>query len=58
MDEKTTPFRQFLADCGLTQAECSRRYEIPIRTITHWANGDRECPSYLLKLLYKAEGRS
>lgn len=40
-------FRDFLAALGLTQTECARRFSIPLRTVQHWAAGDRDCPAYV-----------
>lgn len=38
---------------GETQAQFSKRYNIPIRTLQNWENGTRTAPSYLLNLLEK-----
>lgn len=36
---------------GLTQAEMSRKFEIPSRTIEHWEAGTRKPPVYVEKLI-------
>lgn len=36
---------------GVSRAEFSRRYQIPLRTLEHWESGDREPPKYVLVLL-------
>ena len=36
---------------GLTQAEMSRIFEIPTRTIEHWEAGTRKPPAYVEKLV-------
>ena len=52
----TAPFRDLLKAIGLTQTECSRRFEIPLRTVQHWAGGDRECPSYVRLMMAELTG--
>ena len=36
---------------GLTQAELSRRFDIPHRSVQDWCSGRRNPPSYLIKIL-------
>ncbi len=36
---------------GLSRAEFSRRYEIPVRSLENWESGVRKCPEYVEKLL-------
>ena len=36
---------------GLSQAEFSRKYGLPLRTLSHWEKGDREAPGWALLLL-------
>lgn len=36
---------------GLTQAEMSRIFEIPTRTIEHWEAGTRKPPAYVERLI-------
>jgi len=50
------PFRDLLKAMDLTQTECCRRFEIPLRTVQHWANGDRECPSYVRLMMAELTG--
>jgi len=50
------PFRDLLQAMGLTQSACSRRFEIPLRTVQHWAGGDRECPVYLRLMMAELAG--
>ena len=42
---------------GLTQAELSRRFEIPLGTLSHWEKGDRKPPVWAEKLLIDAINR-
>lgn len=42
---------------GLSQKEVSERFEIPLRTLSHWENGDRKPPAWAEKLLIDAIGR-
>ena len=39
---------------GISRAEFSRRYGIPIRTLESWDWGDREAPEWAMKLLERA----
>lgn len=50
------PFRDLLRAMGLTQSACSRRFEIPLRTVQHWAGEDRECPIYLRLMMAELTG--
>ena len=56
----TVPFRDLLKAMDLTQAECSRRFEIPLRTIQNWAATSpvayRECPSYVRLMMAELTG--
>ena len=45
------PFKDMLKALHITQAELNRRWAIPLRTMGHWAAGDRECPLYLKQML-------
>lgn len=36
---------------GVSRAEFSRRYEIPIRTLEDWDHGRRKPPEWVLKML-------
>ena len=52
----TIPFRDLLKAMGLSQTECCRRFEIPWRTVAHWAAGDRPCPAYVRLMLAELAG--
>ena len=45
------PFRDLLQELHTTQAELQRRWGIPLRTMSHWVNGDRPCPQYIRRML-------
>ena len=36
---------------GISQAEFSRRYHIPIRTVADWDRGARKPPKWVLEML-------
>lgn len=36
---------------NLSQKQFSEKYDIPLPTIRHWEQGQRECPKYVLDLL-------
>lgn len=41
---------------GISQADFSKKYGIPKRTIESWETGDRKCPEYVIRLLeYKVK---
>lgn len=42
------------SDLGISRAEFSRRYNIPVRTLEAWESGDREAPEYVIDLLGRA----
>lgn len=54
------PFRDLLRAMGLTQSACSRRFEIPLRTIQNWVAyspaASRECPVYLRLMMAELTG--
>lgn len=52
-----TPFRALLGRIKMTQTEVSRLWGIPLRTVQHWAAGDRPCPSWVQKLIADAAPR-
>lgn len=37
---------------GMNRKEYAEYFEIPYRTVQSWELGDRECPEYLIKLMY------
>lgn len=55
-DILTMTFRQQLEAAGMTQAQCSRRFEIPLRTVQGWTLGERECPSYVRLMIAELTG--
>ena len=54
------PFRDLLAAMNLSQSECSRRFEIPLRTIQNWVSqapaAYRECPPYVRLMMAELAG--
>ena len=43
-----------LAESRLTQAELSRRFGIPLRTVQNWAEGTRQPSEWVVKLIAAA----
>lgn len=43
--------REILQATGMTQKALAERFEIPHRTVQNWANGQRECPVYIRKMM-------
>lgn len=39
---------------GLSRAEFSRRYNIPVRTLEDWESNKRKCPEYVTELLCRS----
>jgi len=54
------PFRDLLREMGLSQTACSRRFEIPLRTIQNWVSqapaAYRECPPYVRLMMAELTG--
>lgn len=46
-----TKIKEIRETSGLSRAEFSRQYRIPLRTLENWEAGTRSCPEYLTKLL-------
>lgn len=44
-------FKEIRNLSGLSQPQFSRKYNIPLPTLRHWEQGQRECPQYILELL-------
>ena len=44
-------FAYFFTKNNLTIKGISDRFEIPYRTVQNWANGQRECPVYIIKMM-------
>lgn len=36
---------------GMSRAEMSRQFEIPLRTLENWDSGSRQCPAWAEKLI-------
>jgi DNA-binding transcriptional regulator YiaG len=49
-------FRDFLADLGLSQSACARRFCVPLRTVQGWALGERTCPRYVRMMMAQLMG--
>lgn len=43
--------REIREKTGMSRAEFSRVYNIPVRTLEDWEAEKRKCPSYVAKLL-------
>lgn len=39
---------------GLTEKEFAKMYDIPKKKLSKWLSGEKECPTYVLRLLYLA----
>ena len=37
---------------GMSRREYAEYFDIPYRTVQSWELGERECPEYLIKLMY------
>lgn len=44
---RETPFQQFRAGMGLTQAQFARRFVLKKRTVENWESGARDCPLHI-----------
>lgn len=49
-----TESRRIRAILGISRAEFSRRYHIPIRTLEEWDSGKNHPPAYIMELLERA----
>lgn len=56
----TIPFRDLLRALGMTQTECSRRFDIPLRTVQNWCasspDAHREPPPYVKLMMAELAG--
>lgn len=43
--------KKIIEKAGTTQTAFAKRFGIPLRTVQSWCLGERECPTYLEKLL-------
>ncbi len=50
------PFKGLLKRMGLTQAQCSTRFCIPLRTVQGWALEERRAPLYLRLMMAELSG--
>lgn len=50
------PFREFLKLVGLRQADLSRLYFIPLRTVQGWALGEAQCAAYIRLMIARLQG--
>ena len=50
------PFREFLKLVGLRQADLSRLYFIPLRTVQGWALGEAQCAPYIRLMIARLQG--
>lgn len=50
-ENKSITIREARLTAGITQAEMSRIFEIPVRTIENWESGSRKPPVYVEKLV-------
>lgn len=52
--DSVSSVRELLDLYGMTQAEFSRRFDIPCRTVSNWCNGVNTPPPYVFRLLGEA----
>lgn len=50
------PFRDLLVSLSLSQTAASERFSVPLRTVQHWASGDRACPPYTRLMMAELTG--
>jgi len=50
------PFRDLLSAMGLNQANCARRFNIPLRTVQNWAGELRQAPPYVRLMMAEITG--
>lgn len=48
---KVKPIKDLMSRYGLNIKKLSERFCIPYRTVQNWVGGQRECPSYLIKMM-------
>lgn len=49
MDEPA--IKKIMSEYNLNIKGISDRFKIPYRTVQNWANGTRECPSYIIGMM-------
>lgn len=50
MEEKT-PMREICEEYGLSRADLSRKFKIPLRTLENWLSGVRNPPVYVVEMI-------
>lgn len=45
--------KEVCTEYGIKQAELSRRFDIPLRTVQDWYNARRTPPDYLVSMIIK-----
>ena len=45
-------FKELRLASGMDRREYAEYFEIPYRTVQSWELGNRECPEYLIRLMY------
>lgn len=50
------PFRDFLRMLGMSQAQMSKRFCIPLRTVQDWAGERRSCAPYIRLMMAEIVG--
>ena len=53
MSENEKTIKNICESYGLSQAELSRRFEIPRRTVSDWCRGLRVPPDYVVTMIEK-----
>ena len=53
MTDKSETIKTICETYGLTQAELSRRFGIPLRTVQDWHAGRRTPPDYVVNMIVK-----
>ena len=51
MTPTTKTIKEICAEYGLSQIELSRRFDIPIRTVSDWCRGLRTPPDYVVRMI-------
>lgn len=45
------PVKEVMSRYGLNMKKLSERFCIPYRTVQNWVGGQRECPSYIIRMM-------
>lgn len=43
--------REIAELAGISQIDLARRFDIPYRTVSNWARGERDCAEYIRKMM-------